>query len=73
MQDITAVRDSLNMMEQQLANLSDQKDSLAQQEKYVSKTKKQAEETVRTGVKEIDLTLDELEKEKLAEQKKIPL
>jgi len=68
-----AASDSIESVQDLLSEAAEQARGLAKETEYVSELEEEAEAKLRTGVSQIDLTLDELAKEKRQAQGRIAL
>ncbi len=71
--EVITVADSIETVKGLLVKAEEQAKHLAKQTKYASGLEEKAEVTLRSGVTQIDLTLDELGKEKRQAQERIAL
>jgi chromosome segregation ATPase len=62
--DLTTLTDSIGSVKTHLSEVGERVEGLAQEESYVLGLEEEAEEKFRTGVTQIDLTLDELSRER---------
>ncbi|MGB6649317.1 MAG: hypothetical protein WBG01_12365, partial [Bacteroidota bacterium] len=71
--ELDGVADSIETVKGHLLKAEEQVEGLVKEKTYVSGLEEEAEKKLRTGVAQIDLTLDELAREKRQEEAKIAL